>query len=133
MLWQIQCVPYLDSSSSSRRLTAAALHSLSSLERGSVRTSLYSDWGSCWISISPPVCVHIEDIISFNFKFYATKKWDSLYIMWGLNNIMDVVCDLRINKLFTINSYISMYKPTEVQKFSFLCDLFKDQEVIFMT
>lgn len=53
--------------------------------------------------------------------------------MWGLNNIMDVVCALRINKLFTINSYISMYKPTEVQKFSFLCDLFKDQEVIFMT
>lgn len=52
--------------------------------------------------------------------------------MWGLNNIMDVVCDLRINKLFTINSYIYMYKPTEVQKFSFLCDLFKDQEVIFM-
>lgn len=53
--------------------------------------------------------------------------------MWGLNNIMDVVCDLRINKLFTIHSYISMYKPTEVPKFSFLCDLFKDQEVIFMT
>lgn len=53
--------------------------------------------------------------------------------MWGLNNIMDVVCDLRINKLFTINSYIYMYKHTEVQKFSFLCDLFKDQEVIFMT
>lgn len=47
--------------------------------------------------------------------------------MWGLNNIMDVVCDLRINKLFTIDSYIYMYKPTEVQKFSFLCDLFKDQ------
>lgn len=45
--------------------------------------------------------------------------------MWGLNNIMDVVCDLQINKLFTINSYISMYKPTEVPKFSFLCDLLK--------
>lgn len=133
MLWQIQCVPYLDSSSSSRRLTAAALHSLSNLERGSVRTSLYSDWGSCWISISPPVCVHIVDI-SINLQILCNQKMRFLiYIMWGLNNIMDVVCDLRINKLFTINSYISMYKPTEVQKFSFLCDLFKDQEVIFMT
>lgn len=108
MLWQIQYVPYLDSSSSSRRLTAAALHSLSSLERGSVRTSLYSDWGSCWISISPPVCVHIEDI-SINLQILCNQKMRFLiYIMWGLNNIMDVVCDLRINKLFTINSYIYM-------------------------
>lgn len=123
MLWLIQCVPYLDSSSSSRRLTAAALHSLSSLERGSVRTSLYSDWGSCWISISPPVCVHIEDI-SINLQILCNQKMRFHIYYVGPQ------CDLRINKLFTINSYISMYKPTEVQKFSFLCNLFKDQEVL---
>lgn len=51
------------------------------------------------------------------------------YILCGASIIQWMLCV----KLLTINSYISMYKPTEVQKFSFLCDLFKDQEVIFMT
>lgn len=116
LLWQILCIPYLDSSSSKRRLTPAALHSLSSLERGSVRTSLYSDCGSCWISISPPACTKHSHK---GYKYYFVvimqpKKCESSYfIMWGLNNIY-----------IYIYTYIYMYKPTEEQKCSFLCELF---------